>query len=230
MNHNPAEADSVDARDVRSFVASSEEVARTLRRADRASAARQRRRKALASATVLAVCATAALPSGRAAATEAFGQFSGFFSGNETSPGTALDTGAAPGWPDGARAGSARVIAGADGEILAGYRSSDGQACLSYGRHSDECDTDLGWKERLGRAQVAVLMTSQTVSGAVALWGVTGPGVETVRLRFQNGPAATIPGVNGFVAVLDPTRVPERVEALNASGAVVGSADVDPLP
>lgn len=218
-----------DIDDLRALRAEPREISATLRRVKRRRSERHRKRGLLAMVALALAAVTLTAPSARSAVGGAFDQFSGFFTGTQTSPGAEVDTFAAPAWPDGAQPGSPREIARAGDEVLVGYRASDGSACLSYGRHADACDTASGWKARLARGSVVPLTTTQTDSTSVALWGISGAGVARVRLTYQDGGEVTAGGANGFVVLATPERAPRLLEGLNENGIVVASVDVSGL-
>ena len=107
-----------------------------------------------------------------------------------------------------------------------------GQACVSLGRHLNECGDAAHWEGRLTQGAVAPLITTPAEGGArAALWGVAQDVVTRVQLRYADGGtvASAVPH-NGFVLIADPARGPRELVARGADGRVVARADLSGLP
>lgn len=161
---------------------------------------------------------------GAAAATAATGLLgSGLdsFFGGGAPPGRQLAGSEVPSWlqpaPDFNAPGEVSVVASDGGESLYAYRQR-GSVCFDYGHHVGECRSPSEWRRELEAK-------SWILRGPVgrSIWfGLVGADITSIRVEYLQGETTEVAvSDEGFVAALDPTRNPQRIVALNASGVEV---------
>jgi hypothetical protein len=188
---------------------------------------------ALVIALVVAIGTVTAVPGARAAVLGAIDRLERFLGGGDP-PGVPLPVDDPVGALDAlnflsdAAPGSPRVLARAGDERLVAFRGrTPGQACLSLGRHLNECGDAAHWGARLQEGAVAPLIATPAGGGRAALWGVAQDVVTRVELRYADGAATASPvAYNGFVLIADPARGPQELIARGADGREVARADL----
>jgi hypothetical protein len=188
---------------------------------------------ALVLALVVALGTVTAVPGARAAVLGAIDRLERFLGGGEP-PGVPLPLDDPVGALDAlnflsdAAPGSPRVLARAGDERLVAFRGRrPGRACLSLGRHLNECGDAAHWSARLTEGAVAPLIATPADGGRAALWGVAQDVVTRVELRYADGGTVATPvAFNGFVLIADPARAPRELVARRADGREVARADL----
>jgi len=159
--------------------------------------------------------------------------------GDDAAPGRAVAPGDhAPGWLRQADADQVRLIAETEGVGLYVRKiDSAGEPSIGFslGPGRGITGTLAGWRERLDRRTIYVLgdalygdaRGALDDRGRVPLFGVTTRDVARVELRYADGPPlAADNGDGGFVLLVDAWRPMREIVGYDASGQVVGRADV----
>lgn len=187
-------------------------------------------------AVALALGGSLAVPSVRAAVDqvgEEFGEFfGGFFgSGSDSEPGqplsqAELESGDLPPWLTHGDVQGQRVIATEQDHGLylrssaAGYIDFSLDNALSFG------DTAEGWSRQLAGKTLVTLAPLED-GDEVALFGLSAGGVDSVRVRYEDGGrVAADSSAGGFIAMVDPVRRPTAIEALDGRGDVIATEDL----
>ena len=145
-----------------------------------------------------------------------------FFGGGDP-PGRSLPASEIPSWlqpePGFNAPDKVSVIASDGPEHLYAYRQSN-SLCFDYGHHVGECRSPAEWRQEL---DVEPWILRGPV-GKSTFFGLVDASVTSVRVDYDAGPPAEVAvGEGGFVLNVDPTRGPQRIVALDASGDVVVS-------
>jgi hypothetical protein len=85
-------------------------------------------------------------------------------------------------------------------------------------------DSAAGWERQFADNAVVILGpgTRPDPSGRLPLYGVTAGSVGEVEMQHESGPTSTAPAqTGGFVLMLDPTRGPAHLVALDHDGEVL---------
>jgi hypothetical protein len=179
----------------------------------------------------------AIIPGARASVQGALGAVGDFIHSDNSAPGPSITQVTHAGWvndlPKGPGNGpappEAHVLAtAANGERLLAYRDSEHPAriCFLYGSFGGECrqQSDPILKALLSSGPLGLLARTQDKDGAIAIWGLVGDGVVSIRAKYANGSTQTVSARYGFIT---PSRAstPTTIEALDAQHEIVASAD-----
>lgn len=145
-----------------------------------------------------------------------------FFAGGGP-PGRSLPASEIPSWlqpePGFNAPDKVSVIASDGREHLYTYRQG-GSLCFDYGHHVGDCRSPAEWRQAL--EDEPWILTPPL--GRFTFFGLVDAKVTSVRVDYAAGPPAEVAvGEGGFVLDVDPTRDPQRIVALDASGNVVVS-------
>lgn len=209
--------------EARGALPSDREVARVLAAVPSRRPRRGRRALVFAFA-MLALSAGVALgiPQTRSALFESFGRLGDFLTGGELPLDGAAGVSTRLNYLDLAQSETPRTLVEHEGErLIAFLKKGTRQPCLGLGRHVVECGDPAFWQMRFPNPTVGILTTTRTNEpGAAALWGVAADAVTSVQVRYGDGSAERgVVGRNGFVVIVDATRVPVT---LVAEGKQVG--------
>lgn len=224
------------------------EFARVLADAERASrkprllrAGARPRTLPIALAIVAALAGTAyALPATRAVVDGIAGPFAAWVAGGDDgAPGRPVEDGdSTPLWFRGTGGADIRLIAQTEGVGLYVQRTRSDQGPMlrfSLGQGLDVTATLARWREKLDQHTIFVLGNSlfgngQGVlddRGRVPLFGLTTRDVARVELHYADGPPLVArAGDGGFVLLVDAWRRMRDIVAYDATGHVLGRADV----
>ncbi|MFL5834828.1 MAG: hypothetical protein ACJ76B_12750 [Solirubrobacterales bacterium] len=143
------------------------------------------------------------------------------------SPGRQLSGKALPSWlrpaPHYNAPEEVSVVAASGKERLLAYRQR-GWICFDYGHHAGECLTPRDWRKELQEAPWIL----RGPLGRSVWFGLVDASVALVRVEYREGGTTDVLVRNGgFVLDADRDRDPQRLLALDASGAVVAEQPID---
>jgi hypothetical protein len=226
----------------RADIAPSEDSVNQVLRAERRRHGNWRRPLVISVAVLCCLGVAVTVPGARASMRGALGAVGDFIRSDSAAPGPSIKRVSHPGWvndlPEGPGNGpappQAHVLAtAANGERLLVYRDSDApvRICFLYGSFGGECrqQSDPILKSLLSSGPLGLLARTRDKDGAIAIWGLVGDNVVSVRADYANGSTQTVPAKYGFITPAWPN-TPTRIYALDARHEVVASADpADPL-
>lgn len=229
--------------DVRAMRPTSEEVDAVLARADtrrssrRPSLSGKGRTTIRVSALAAVVVAVFAVPQVRGAVDDVANNFAGYFDGDESRP--------QPGEPLGSEGVGSDVPAwitegGSEPRVLAREGShalfisrADEQVVFSLDSAMGVGESPSVWTARFEAKPLYVLGALPILKGEAdqPLFGVVSANVKTVEIQYREGGSAQADArTGGFIVLVDPSRRPNTLEALDGNGDRVFSQPVPPLP
>jgi hypothetical protein len=145
-----------------------------------------------------------------------------FFGGGDP-PGRSLPASEIPSWlqPEAGftAPGKVSVIASDGPEHFYAYRQGS-SLCFEYGHHVGDCRSPAEWRQAL-EDEPWILPPPV---GRFTFFGLVDAKVTSVRVDYATGrPVEVAVGEGGFVLDVDPSRDPQRIVALDASGNEVVS-------
>jgi hypothetical protein len=182
-------------------------------------------RPAMAALLVAAVLTVAAsVPSVRAALGDLGDTLAGYLDGDDP-PGRPLDSSdSVPAWLVSEGYTGQRVIASSGPYSLYLAHKPGGDYSFGLDDSVGIGDSAAGWERQFADNAVVILGPGMehAPGGRVPLYGVTAGSVAKVEMRYESGPPRTAPAhTGGFVLMLDRTRLPAHLVALDQSGEVL---------